>query len=193
MLSSGRKTKCKVCKAQFTPMRPMQMVCSFECATKVAENATKVAAKEAKKKQAAERKETKQKLEKFKKKGVYLAEAQKAFNAFIRARDLGKSCISCDTILTEEPNTYDAGHYRSVGSAPHMRFVEDNVHGQCKHCNHRLAGNHIEYRKKLLTRIGAVRLEAVECDNTPRHYTKDDLAEIEKTYKIKRKLLTSQK
>ena len=29
----------------------------------------------------------------------------------------------------------DAGHYLSIGSAPHMRFIEGNVHAQRKSCN----------------------------------------------------------
>lgn len=130
----------------------------------------------------ADKKETKLKLDALQTKPQLVKKAQTAFNAFIRARDKGKACISCDTQLGSEPNTFDAGHYRSVGSAPHMRFVEDNVHGQCKHCNNWLGGNHVEYRKRLLERIGQHRLEQIENDNVLRKYTKEGLEEIRKQY-----------
>ena len=165
--------KCKECKTPFTPVRPMQSVCSPACAMKVARE---VVAK-------ADRKETKLKLDALQTKPQLVKKAQAAFNAYIRARDKGKTCISCDTQLSDEPNTFDAGHYRSVGSAPHMRFVEDNVHGQCKHCNNWLAGNHVNYRKRLLERIGGHQLELLEADSTTRKYTKEALEEIARHYR----------
>ena len=151
----------------------MQKVCSPACAMK---HAREVVAK-------ADRKETKLKLDALQTKPQLVKKAQIAFNAYIRARDKGKTCISCDTQLGSEPNTFDAGHYRSVGSAPHMRFVEDNVHGQCKHCNNWLGGNHVEYRKRLLERIGQHRLEQIESDSVLRKYTKEALEEIAKQYR----------
>ena len=140
----------------------------------------------------ADRKETKLKLDALQTKPQLVKKAQTAFNAYIRARDRGKTCISCDTPLGNEPNTFDAGHYRSVGSAPHMRFVEDNVHGQCKRCNNWLSGNHTEYRKRLLERIGQHRLEQIENDNVLRKYTKEALEEIAKQYREEARRLTKE-
>lgn len=165
--------KCKVCAIPFTPVRPMQKVCSPVCAMK---HAREVVAK-------ADRKETKLKLDAMQTKPQLVKKAQTAFNAFIRARDKGKTCISCDTPLGNEPNSYDAGHFRSVGSAPHMRYVEDQVHGQCKKCNRYLAGNVVEYRKRLIERIGLQRLEQIENDNVLRKYTKEALIEIARYYR----------
>lgn len=131
----------------------------------------------------ADRKETKLKLDAMQTRPQLLRKAQTAFNAYIRARDKGKPCISCDKPLDGGANTFDAGHYRSVGSAPHMRFVEDNCHAQCKRCNLFMAGNHVEYRKRLLERIGEHQLELLESDNTLRKYTKEGLEEIAKHYR----------
>ena len=133
--------------------------------------------------QDADKKETKRKLDAMQTRPQLLKKAQTAFNAYIRARDKCKPCISCDKPLDGGANTFDAGHYRSVGSAPHMRFVEDNCHGQCKHCNNWLSGNHVEYRKRLLDRIGERQLELLESDNTLRKYTKEGLEEIAKHYR----------
>ena len=131
----------------------------------------------------ADKKETKRKLDAMQTRPQLLKKAQTAFNAYIRARDKGKPCISCDKPLDGGANTFDAGHYRSVGSAPHMRFVEDNCHGQCKHCNNYLAGNHVEYRKRLVERIGLQAVEIIESDNTVRKYSHEGLIELAKHYR----------
>ena len=170
--------KCKVCAKPFTPVRPMQSVCSPKCAL------TKVRAEK-----KAEREDTKKRRQALETKPELVKKAQAAFNTYIRLRDKGKQCISCDTMLGDQPNTYDAGHMRSVGSAPHLRFDENNVHGQCKHCNQYLAGNVINYRLRLIQRIGIEEVERIESDNQPKHYTKDELREIAKLYRDKIKAL----
>lgn len=172
--------KCKVCGAEYTKTRPMQTVCSPPCALTLARNVTEKALAKA---HAADRKETRQKLDAMQTKPELVKKAQTAFNAFIRARDAGKPCISCEKPLGSEPNTYDAGHFRSVGSAPHMRFVEDNTWGQCKHCNNYLGGNVLAYRKGLIERIGLTRVEQIEADTTLRKYTHEGLREIAKQYR----------
>ena len=159
----------------FTADRPLQVVCSYLCAIDISK---KMAAKAVR----ADKKETKIKLDALQTKPQLVKKAQTAFNAYIRARDVGKQCISCDKLFDGGSNTFDAGHYRSVGSAPHMRFVEDNVHGQCKHCNNWLAGNHVEYRKRLLVRIGERQLDLLESDSVLRKYTKEGLIEIARHY-----------
>lgn len=175
-----KPAKCKVCQTDYTKTRPLQKVCSPMCALELSKNIQKkIIAKE----QAKDRKETRQKLDAMQTKPQLTKKAQTAFNAFIRARDAGKPCISCGTPLSNEPNTYDAGHYRSVGSAPHMRFVEENCHGQCKHCNNYLAGNHVEYRKRLVERIGLQAVESIESDNTVRKYSHEGLIELAKHYR----------
>jgi hypothetical protein len=178
--------KCKNCGELFEPQRAMQKACSVPCAIELA-NKTKE--KTARAKEVKERKVTREKLDALRTKPQLVKLAQTAFNGFIRARDAGKPCISCDKPLSNEPNTFDAGHFRSVGSAPHMRFVEDNCHGQCKHCNNYLAGNHVEYRKRLLQRIGERNVELIENDNTTRKYTKEGLEEIARHYRAEARKL----
>jgi hypothetical protein len=159
----------------FTADRPLQVVCSYLCAMDISK---KMAAKAVK----ADKKVTKLKLDALQTKPQLTKKAQTAFNAFIRARDAGKPCISCDKPFDPAPNTTDAGHFRSVGSAPHMRFVEWNCFGQCKHCNIFLAGNSLEYRKRLLSRLGEKELDLLENDNVLRKYTKEGLIEIARHY-----------
>lgn len=175
-----KPAKCKVCHSEFIKRSPFQKWCSVECGAVLAVEAlTKKKARQ----QAAERKQTREKLKAMETYPQLVKKAQTAFNAFIRARDAGKPCISCDKPLGDEPNTYDSGHFRSVGSAPHMRFVEDNAAGQCKRCNNYLSGNHVEYRKGLIERIGIERVEQLERDQTIRKYTREGLIELAKHYR----------
>ena len=173
---------CKVCGTTYTKLRPMQKVCSPLCAIELAKTQNR---KQTVKLVKAERKIIKTKLDAMRTKPQLVKLAQTAFNAYIRARDAGKPCISCGVQLSSNTvgGAFDCGHYRSVGSAPHMRFVEDNAHGQCKQCNRHLAGNHVEYRKGLVKRIGQRNVELIENDNTTRKYTKEGLEEIAKHYR----------
>ena len=109
--------------------------------------------------------------------------AQKAFNAFIRARDIDLPCISCDRY---HDGRYDAGHYKSVGSSPELRFNEDNCHKQCHwNCNINLSGNIENYRINLVKKIGVDKVEWLEGPHEPKKYTCEELKEIELLYKDK--------
>lgn len=172
---------CKVCKTKFTPRMAMAVLCRWECAQSLAAS---IRGKAEKVRLVKEKRETREKLDAMRTKPQLVALAQKAFNGFVRARDAGKPCISCGTPLpdTAVGGAFDCGHYRSVGSAVHMRFVEDNAHGQCKHCNLHLAGNHVAYRAGLIARIGVRAVELLESDQTLRKYTKEGLIEIARHY-----------
>jgi hypothetical protein len=174
--------KCKACSNLYVKTRPLQSVCSIPCSLKIAREKTQKTIKE---KDRQDKKAVREKLDAMKTKPELLKLAQTCFNAFIRARDADKPCICCGKPLNTGPNSLDAGHYRSVGSAPHLRFVENNVHGQTKYCNNHLGGNHVEYRKGLIERIGLEAVEALEADQTPRKYTHDELRDLAATYRAK--------
>jgi len=181
---------CHVCKTPYVKSRPLQKVCSPSCAMKHAQQTVERKKVRA---DAEDRRQTREKLKAMEAYPQLVKKAQTAFNSFIRARDAGKPCICCGKQLGTEPNTFDAGHYRSVGSAPHMRFVEDNVHGQLKRCNNYLAGNAVEYRKGLIERIGIKAVELIENDNTLRKYTREALEEIAKHYRAEARKLMKEK
>ena len=166
-------TACTVCSKDFAPQRMGQHVCGYVCAKKIPK-LTKQAKKQ----------ELKLRVDALQTKRQLTKKAQTAFNRFIKARDVGKPCISCGCALQVGGvgGGSDAGHYYSVGGACNLRFVEDNVHGQCKRCNRRLAGNAGVYRKNLIERIGIERVEQIERDKTLRKYTKDGLREIARHY-----------
>lgn len=185
--------KCAICRTAFTPTQPMAKVCGWACAMSLATSARAKAEKVA---QVKDKRETRAKIDAMRKKPQLVKLAQKAFNSFIRARDAGKPCISCGTPLQASAvgGGFDAGHYRSVGSAVHMRFVEDNVMGQCKHCNLHLAGNHVAYRAGLIERIGLRDVELIEADQTLRKYSKEGLIEFARHYNAEaRRMIDAQK
>ena len=179
-------TKCKICRAEFVKRSMTHKCCSPECA--------EIFGREQTKKQVAkkEREEVKVRKEKLKRLPDWIADAQTIFNKYIRLRDVGLPCICCGRI-NEAQNTlggvFDAGHYRSRGSAGHLRFHEDNCHAQLKHCNRWGAGRAVDYRIGLIQRIGLERVEALEANNIPHKWTVEELKEIIATYKRKIKEL----
>lgn len=139
------------CGKNFLPLRPMQKVCSPVCASRM------VRAQKAK-----ERVETRKRREAIKTRREWIAEAQAAVNKYCRLRDIcaGRGCISCGApFRLAGGGAFDAGHFRSVGSAPHLRFFTKQIRLQCVRCNRHLAGNVVEYRRGLVALLG---LEAVE-------------------------------
>lgn len=178
--------KCKVasCGATFVPARLGQSVCSPACAIIDAPRHQEKARKSL---AQVERKEIKVRKERLKSRGEHMREAQQAFNEFIRARDqaAGHPCISSGKPLDWSGNAVDAGHYRSVGSAPHLRFDERNCHAQSKQDNRFLSGNAMDYRIGLIARIGQDAVDALEADQSIRKYTIEEIKAIKAEYRAK--------
>ena len=130
----------------------------------------------------SERKEHKARKEKLKTRGDYAKEAQTEFNRFIRFRDDSLPCVSCGRHHTGQ---YHAGHYRTVGGNPELRFSEYNCHKQCSVCNNHKSGNIVEYRINLTKRISLDKLEWLEGPHDAKKYTIEQLKEIRAEYRIK--------
>lgn len=157
------------------------MICSFECAVvykqKLADKAWK--------------KEKKVRKEKLKTRTDHLNELQVIFNKYIRTRDKGKPCISCNG--SNKDTKVNAGHFYSVGGHPNLRFNEDNCHLQCEYCNTYLHGNLIEYTHQLLDRIGGANwLKLSNARHKPLKLTLPEIILLKAEYKQKIKhLLTN--
>jgi FtsZ-binding cell division protein ZapB len=177
---------CKnpVCRVSFVPQRLGQAVCSPKCALATVEVQK---AKEKKSLAQAGRRDIKVRKEALKSRGDHMREAQQAFNEYIRTRDqaAGHFCISSGKPLDWSGNAVDAGHYRSVGSAPHLRFDERNCHAQSKQDNRFLSGNAVDYRIGLIARIGQEAVDALESDQSVRKYTVDEIKAIKAEYRAK--------
>jgi len=171
--------KCKACNTTFIPKYFNQKFCvdNDECLRAFSDYA-KIT------KEKTERKEWSERKSKLKKEMLtvqdYLKIAQQVFNAYIRKRDQGKNCISCQKPCKKE----NAGHYFNSNNHWNVRFNELNVHLQCEACNTYLSGNLIEYGINLEKLIGPdefiiLREEAYKT----RKFTRDELKEIIEKYK----------
>lgn len=182
-----RRTLCPQCNSKLEPGQRIHPDCIDAYAQAQEEKAQRKADKQARMAAKVERAETRRRREAIKTLPELHRQAQAAFNAFIRARDVGKPCICCGLPLSagDVGGKYDCGHYRSVGSAPHLRYTEDNAHAQRKQCNRWGAGRAVDYRLGLIGRIGLERVEALEAINAPHKWTREELMAIRDTYRAK--------
>lgn len=187
-LTSGgtRRKRCPACRVMFTPVRASQVVCGeIECAIAhgQSEKGRAIAGKA-----LAEvgRREIRVRKEALKTRADHLREAQAVFNEWIRLRDADLPCISCGR---HHDGQYHAGHYRTVGANPEIRFEPLNVWKQCAPCNTHLSGNLVNYRLSLLERIGAEKLDWLEGPHPARKYTTEEIKAIKADYREKIKEL----
>lgn len=175
-IKPARKKKCKGCGNQYSPYNTAQQACSVRCAIVVGQATQR----------KAYDKETRARKQSLLTKRDHIKLTQVAFNKMIRSRDSGKCCISCgqrqnDTGLITGSRT-DAGHYRSIGASPELRFCEDNCHAQCSRCNNQLSGNVVNYRAGLKKRIGETALEWLEGPHEAKKYTVDELIDMRASF-----------
>jgi len=181
-----KKCKNPACGISFPPQRLGQAVCSPKCALAMApansERASKAIAQ-------LGRREIKVRKEALKTRADHLREAQAAVNEYVRLRDAHLPCISCDSMPNDNDlmtgSRWDAGHYRPVGACPELRFEPLNIHRQCVKCNRNLSGNAVEYRIRLVQRIGAETVTWLEGPHQPRKYTVDEIKTIKAEYRAK--------
>ncbi|HCO1660169.1 TPA: recombination protein NinG [Escherichia coli] len=198
------RRKCKVCGEYFVPKFHdirIRWCCPEHGAILAMEERekekVKAAAKRIKEQKEAEkagRKRRKAKRESLKSKSQWDKEAQSAFNRYIRVRDEGKPCVSCGNPLIGKSNyltgsAIDASHYRSRGAASHLKFNVFNVHSACTRCNRQLSGNAVEYRIRLIERIGLERVERLESDSEPRRFDIPYLQRIKSIFTRKARAL----
>ena len=191
MKASNRR--CKQCKkkvpAESAFISQLRAFCSYECLSQFSKSESgQLAIQKDRRKDSLERKK------KLLTRSDHLKLAQAAFNAYIRFRDRDLACISCDNwVLADQPGGgWDAGHYRSTGSAQHLRVgglrAALNCHKQCVKCNRYLSGNVAEYRKGLIRKIGLELVEMIEADQESRNYSIEDLQRITQIYRKRKRI-----
>ena len=185
-----KKCSVKTCRASFVPKVSFQSWCSPDCAVVIARDKQE---KKRKSLASIERRELKVRKEKLKSRADHLREAQAAVNEYVRLRDAHLPCISCDSMPNDSDlitgSRWDAGHYRSVGACPELRFEPLNIHRQCVKCNRNLSGNAVEYRIRLVQRISAETVAWLEGPHEPRKYTVEEIKTIKAEYRAKTKEL----
>jgi len=173
-----RERKCKHCGDKYQPTKTFQAVCgNYQCAI---EHGKTLKAK-------SNRRDLRDAKRRLKTHGQWAKEAQTEFNRFIRARDKILPCISCGRF---HDGQWHAGHYRTVGGHPELRFDEQNCHRQCAPCNNFKSGDLVSYRENLIEKIGMKAVRSIEGPHEARHYTIEDLQRIKKDYRLKAKRLS---
>lgn len=184
-----RTRRCSLCRkkveAESAVIGSLKAFCSMEHLIEFSRSdAAQQIRRKAHKKEAREAKAT------LKTRSDRVKEAQAAFNRYIRARDRGKPCICCGRSQGDikHGGAVDAGHYRSRGSAPGLKFNLFNCHSQLAYCNRYLSGNAVGYRAGLIERIGLERVERLERDNSPRRFDAEYLDRVKRVFTKRAKL-----
>lgn len=191
-MAKGKAPKpktCPICSTEYIPRSSLQKVChNYKCAIAFnKQRDAEIAAREQRKREREQSADLKQRREALKTRAEWEREAQAAFNRYIRMRDMYRECISHPGKLISNSNyitgsAVDASHYRSRGAASHLRFNVFNVHAACTRCNRQLSGNAVEYRIRLIERIGLERVERLESDNEPRKFDIDYLKRVKSIF-----------
>ena len=97
--------------------------------------------------------------ERVKPRQQWLAQLQTLVNQYVvHVRDKDEPCCTCGT--TSRAIKYDAGHYRSRGSCPELRFELTNNHKQCSmFCNLYGSGQRAEYKEFIVAKYGQKHLD----------------------------------
>jgi hypothetical protein len=174
-----KKCNNPACGVSFPPRRLGQVVCSPACAVALVQ-----VKREQERKSLAqlERRAIKAAKERIKSRSQHMKEAQVAFNAWVRLRDARLPCVSCGR---HHNGQWHAGHYRTVGGSPELRFEPLNVWRQCAPCNNHQSGNIVNYRIELVKRIGEEKVAWLEGPHQPRKYTIEELKTIKAEYRAK--------
>ena len=198
-MSKPARRKCKVCNEWFVPQYNdirIRWCCPEHGAILAMEQRAKDKAKEAAKRikeekeaEKAGRKHRQERRQAVKPLSYFRNQAQQAFNEFIRYRDRHLPCISCGRY---HDGQYHAGHYRTTGANPELRFDEDNCHKQCSVCNNHLSGNLTAYRPALIAKIGQERFDVLMGPHEMPKWGRDDYIRIRDEYREKLKELKQQ-
>lgn len=202
--SSVKPKRCRICRTEFVPRLTTQACCKPSCAIEYARLGGEKRQSAAMKRCAeAQKREDRQETRERKLKSMSLSKlknlAQREFNRWVRERDYDQPCISCGEFVDDPVNGWDAGHFRTVGAAGHLRYNPDNCHKQCKSCNSTARRNssgrvlavldveramtvRAKYRVRLVEKIGAARVELLEDDNRVIKWSREDLTLLRKAY-----------
>ena len=184
-----KRVLCPQCRRRLEAGQRIHPECIDDFASAQQAKSERAAAKRVKAQEEVERADTKARKEAIKTIPQLIAEAQREFNAYIRERDRAQPCICCGRTATAVDGLgahgWDAGHYRSTGSAAHLRFNENNVHRQLVHCNRYGAGRAVDYRIGLVARIGLDAVEALESNNQVKKWTREELVAIRNDYRAR--------
>lgn len=168
MTLSRLPTRCKHCKVKFTAEergKRLHNHCIEPWTAAFQEKQKRKAVAERKAKDRVEKAVDRKVREMLKPRAKWLAECQVIVNRITRLTALrrGEGCYTCGATPEQKfGGTYDAGHFRSVGSAPHLRFWMPQIKLQCIVCNRHKGGMALSFRQHLVKDHGNEWVERLE-------------------------------
>ncbi len=171
-----RRTRCPQCKGKLEAGQRIHPECIDAYAESEAAKAQRKADKQARALAKLDRALVRERKAALKTNGEHKAEAQRVRNQLVLALQAHRGCISCGAMTGQ----FQAGHYRSRGSAPHLALDLRNINKQCVRCNLHLHGNPIGYRAGLVEIHGEGYVLELEADQSPRDYRATDYSEMKK-------------
>ena len=184
---ANSKLKCRNCKDRFAADSMINLnggaFCVIDCAVEYASKKGKVLTK---KRGAVERKKRKEGL---RTRTDWYSILQKLVNQYVnKVRDEGKPCCTCGTTNNIK---YDAGHYRTRGACPELRFQLTNIHRQCSvQCNQHGSGMRAEYREFIVAEYNQEHLEWLDGHHPSLKEQFPNIEDIKKEASIYRKLIS---
>jgi len=173
--------KCRYCKVELPKAKNSKPIerhgfCSYEHMAQYGhEKAVELQEK-------AKRKEVRQAKERIKTKAQHARELQTLVNKYIRLRDQGRPCISCEK-PDDGSHQRHASHYRSVGACSSLRFNTLNIHASCAQCNSHKSGNILEYRIRLIRMFGEAFVDRLECAPKSQAYSLEWIGRAKKIFR----------
>ena len=167
---------CK-CGNEYEKFTSLQTVC-YQCAV---EKGRKLIKKELRQREKLVKASDKKRLKELMTVRQHMKVIQeKIFNPYIRERDKGRPCMSCQRFIPEGKKR-NAGHFLSVGARPEIRFSPINVWLQCESCNsptNGKSGNQAEYETHLRAHIGDSLVDLIKAKHPPMQVKKCDVPEF---------------
>lgn len=194
---ANSKLKCTYCKDRFPREQmistPKGKFCTINHATKYAIESIPKTKKKLEKIQRSEKFQEKQK--RLKSSLPHQIELTRvSCNSFIRLMDAGKPCISCGRQKCGQ--RMEAGHYKSVGSHPELRFDPRNIYLQGSGCNQATSKrrrNNLtiakEYEQRLGQVMGQKMVDWLNGPHPPKHYTCGDLVDLRAVFNEERRFI----
>lgn len=187
MSLQARTQKCKTCRQLCTRNKRGKFVCSIDCEAVfglvLAEKNKRI---EAKRQASLDRLDTATRKAKSKKNTQYADDVQKKVNSYVKWRDWGENCISCNKPHTTV-GVRNASHFKSRGASSFLRFNLWNIHMSCYRCNAKQGGNILEYLPKLMQKIGPEKVDFLMSAPKSREYTKEYLVRFKNVFHRKSK------
>ncbi len=175
-MAKPRRRKCKTCREWFEPKFSNEPCCEKEECRK--EFKVNELMKKAKKALVKIRSDNRQEDKKVKAKRTKQKESIKPIKYWydklqivinqwvVKVRDKDKPCCTCGT--SNPDIKYDAGHYRTRGACPELRFNEMNIHKQCSvNCNQHGSGMRKEYQGFIIFNYGEDKLNWLDGKHQP--------------------------